>query len=58
MVAKIVVAVPAGTLAGAVTCREKVLAMVICADACLDGSATLCAVKIAVGVEARIAGAV
>jgi hypothetical protein len=49
---------PAGTLCGAVTCRVKLLVMVMAADACFDGSAALCAVNVAAVGEGRIPGAV
>jgi hypothetical protein len=43
-VATIVAVPPAGTLAGAVSCTAKLLVIVRLAEACFDGSATLCAV--------------
>ena len=49
---------PAGTLCGAVTCSVKLLVMAMGAEACLDGSATLCAVNVAAAGEGRIPGAV
>lgn len=49
---------PAGTLCGAVTWSVKLLVMLMAADACFDGSATLCAVNVAVAGEGRIPGAV
>lgn len=58
IVATIVAAVPAGTLARALICKEKLLVMVICAEACFEGSATLCAVTVAMTGEGRIPGAV
>src|SRR4029077_13847992 len=38
---------PEATLAGAESCREKLLVMVTAAEACFDGSATLWAVTVA-----------
>jgi hypothetical protein len=58
MVATIVAVPPAGTLCGAVTCRVKLLVMLIAADIRFEGSATLCAVSVAVAVDGRIPGAV
>lgn len=58
MVATIVAVPPAGTLCGAVTCRVKLLVMLIPTDVCFDGSATLCAVNIVVAGAGRIPGAV
>ncbi len=49
---------PEGTLEGAESCREKLLVMVTAAEACLAGSATLCAVTVAVASAGRICGAV
>jgi hypothetical protein len=49
---------PVGTLAGAESCRVKWLVTVTAAEACLDGSATLCAVSITLAFAGRICGAV
>lgn len=49
---------PAVTTCGPLTCNAKLLLMVIEAVVCLEGSATLCAVKIAFAGEGRICGAV
>lgn len=49
---------PAGTLCGAVTCSVKLLVMVIEAEVCFDGSATLCAVSVALAGDGSMAGAV
>lgn len=56
--ATIVALPPAGTAVGAESCRVKLLAMVIVADAYFEGSATLCAVTATVAGDGRIAGAV
>ena len=48
---------PVPTLAGADTVNEKLLVIVIAAEACLEGSATLCAVNVSVWEEGRICGA-
>jgi len=58
IVATIVAVPPAGTFCGAVTWRVKLLVMFRGADACLVGSATLCAVIVAIAVDGRIPGAV
>jgi hypothetical protein len=58
IVATIDAVAPAGTLCGAVICRVKLLVMAMGADDCFEGSATLCAVSVAVAAEGRIAGAV
>jgi hypothetical protein len=58
IVATMVAAPPAGTLAGAASCREKLLVMRRGAEICLEGSATLCAVMVAFTEEGRIPGAV
>jgi hypothetical protein len=58
IVATIVAEPPAGTLCGAVICRVKLLVMLMAADICFEGSATLCAVSVAVAVDGRIPGAV
>ena len=57
-VATIVALVPAGTLDGALSCNVKVLVMLTVAETCFEGSATLCAVTVAVAGEGRIPGAV
>ena len=49
---------PEAMLEGAESCREKLLVMVTAAEACLDASATLCAVTVAVAGVGRICGAV
>jgi len=49
---------PEATLEGAESCSEKLLVMVTAAEVCLDGSATLCAVTVAVAGVGRICGAV
>ena len=49
---------PEATLEGAESCTEKLLVMVTAAEACLDGSATLCAVSVTVAEAGRICGAV
>jgi hypothetical protein len=58
IVATIVADAPAGTLAGAESCKEKLLVMATAADICFEGSATLCAVSVALAGEGRICGAV
>jgi hypothetical protein len=58
IVATMAAVLPAETLGGAVICSVKLLVMVIAAEACLEGSATLCAVTAAAAAEGRIAGAV
>jgi hypothetical protein len=57
IVATIVVAVPAGTLEGAVSCSVKLLVMLIVTDACFEGSATLVAVTTALDAAGKICGA-
>ena len=57
-VATIVVVPPAGTPAGAVSCTVKLLVIVRLAEACFDGSATLCAVNVTLVAIGRIPGAV
>jgi hypothetical protein len=57
-VATIPAEVPTGTLAGAESCRVKLLMMVIAAEALLDGSAMLCAVNVAVAGDGKNRGAV
>lgn len=49
---------PAATLMGAESCRVKLLVMVTAAEARLDGSATLWAVRIVVTGKDKICGAV
>jgi hypothetical protein len=54
-----IVAVPAaGTLDGAESCNEKLLVMDTTVETCFEGSATLCAVSVALAGEGRIRGAV
>ena len=48
---------PEATLEGAESCREKLLVMATAAEACFDGSATLCAVTVTVAGAGRICGA-
>ncbi len=57
-VATIVAVSPAGTLDGAESSKEKLLVMVTAAEICLEGSATLCAVSVALAGEGRVCGAV
>lgn len=45
------------TLACADRVNEKLLVIVIAAEACLEGSATLCAVNVSVGDEGKVCGA-
>src|SRR6266849_2229591 len=49
---------PEAIAGGAESCREKLLVMVTAADACLAGSATLCAVRVRVDAAGRNCGAV
>ena len=56
-VATIVADPPAGTLDGAESCNEKLLVMATAAEICFEGSATLCAVSVAVAGEGRVCGA-
>jgi hypothetical protein len=49
---------PEGMLEGAESCREKLLVIVTVAEACLEESATLCAVSVTVAGAGRICGAV
>src|SRR3981189_3428453 len=49
---------PEATAGGAESCREKLLVMVTAADACLAGSATLCAVRMTADAAGRNCGAV
>jgi hypothetical protein len=58
IVATIVAVAPAGTLDGAASCNEKLLVMANAAEICFEGSATLCAVNVALAGEGRIRGAV
>jgi hypothetical protein len=54
-----IVAVPlAGTLEGAESCNEKLLVMATVAEACFEGSATLCAVSVTLAGAGRFLGAV
>jgi hypothetical protein len=54
-----IVAVPAaGTPEGAESCKEKLLVMATAAEICFEGSATLCAVNVALAGVGRICGAV
>jgi hypothetical protein len=57
-VATIVAVPPAGTLDGAESCNEKLLVMATAAEICFEGSATLCAVSVALPGEGRVRGAV
>ena len=57
-VATMVAAPLVGTLAGAEMVKEKWLVTVMDAEACLDGSATLCAVSVTLDGAGRICGAV
>ncbi len=57
-VATIVAVPPTGTLDGAESCSEKLLVMDTTAEICLEGSATLCAVSVALAGEGRVRGAV
>jgi len=58
IMATIVADVPAGTLDGAVSCKEKLLVMVSVVDTRFAGSAALCAVTVALGGAGSICGAV
>jgi hypothetical protein len=57
-VATIVADPPAGKLAGAASCNVNWLVMLMFAELCFDGSATLCAVRVTLGAVGRIPGAV
>jgi hypothetical protein len=57
-VAAIVTLFPTGTLDGAESDRAKLLVMDSVAEICFKGSATLCAVTVALAGEGRILGAV
>jgi hypothetical protein len=57
-VATIVADPPAETLDGAESCNEKLLVMATAAEICFEGSATLCAVSVALAGEGRVCGAV
>jgi hypothetical protein len=57
-VATIVDVAPAGTLGGAESCKEKLLVIATVADACFEGSATLCAVSVTLAGNGRVCGAV
>jgi len=54
----IVALLPAGTFDGAESCSVKWLVIDTAAEICFEGSATLCAVTIALACEGRILGAV
>ena len=58
IVARIVAVPPAGTPCGAATCNAKLLVMFMAAETCFEGSATLCAVSVAVALDGRVPGAV
>src|SRR5208282_2230554 len=58
IVARMDAELPAVTLWGAVTCSVKLLVTVIAEKVCFEGSATLCAVSVAVAGAGRMAGAV
>ena len=58
IVATSVAVPPAGTLWGAATCSVKLPVMVIGTDACFEGSATLCAVKVVLAGFGKTPGAV
>jgi len=57
-VATIVAVPPAGTLDGAESRNEKLLVMDTTTEICFEGSATLCAVSVALAGEGRLRGAV
>ena len=57
-VAAITLEPPEATLVGAESCKEKLLVMVTVAEACLEGSATLCAVSVTVARAGSVCGAV
>jgi hypothetical protein len=57
-VATIVAVPPTGTLDGAESCSEKLLVMDTTTEICFEGSATLCAVSVALAGEGRVCGAV
>lgn len=57
-VATIVAVPPTDTADGAESCREKLLVMDTAAEICFEGSATLCAVSVALAGEGRVCGAV
>jgi len=56
--ATIVAVPPTGTLDGAESCNEKLLVMDTTVETCFAGSATLCAVNVALAGEGRFRGAV
>jgi hypothetical protein len=58
IVATMVAVPPTGSLDGAESCNEKLLVMVTAAGICLEGSATLCAVRVVFAGEGRVCGAV
>ncbi len=57
IVATIVAVAPAGMLDGAESCNEKLLVMATVVETCFEGSATLCAVSVALAGDGRIRGA-
>jgi hypothetical protein len=57
-VATTVAVAPTGTLDGALSCSEKLLVIVRAAETCLEGSATLRAVSVALAGDGRVCGAV
>jgi len=57
-VATIVAVPPVGMLDGAESCNEKLLVMATVTEICFEGSATLCAVIVAIAGEGRMRGAV
>src|ERR1700687_5285541 len=56
-VAAITLEPPEATLVGAESCKEKLLVMVAVAEACLEGSGTLCAVSVTVAGAGSVCGA-
>jgi len=57
IVATIVAVPPAGTPDGAASCNEKPLVMATTVETCFEGSATLCAVSVALAGDGKIRGA-
>ena len=57
-VATIVAVPPTGTPDGAESCSEKLLVVDTATETCFEGSATLCAVSVALAGDGRICGAV
>ena len=55
--ATMVALAPAGTPDGAESCSERLLVIVIVAEICLEGSATLCAVSDTLAGDGSIPGA-